>query len=161
VIHGIPINTSYEEILQALDDSLRDQHFDIAYCSQLMSRRSRSGEYLQEFPIAIEQLAHRAYSTIPEEYIRQVAGRAFVDRVEGPDIKIQLLLGGEKVSKAFLQALKLQAVLLVPRPREKSARTLGGSRSPPIRRRHSMKVLCSIYVEPGHFQHSCPYGRDQ
>jgi hypothetical protein len=46
-----------------------------------------------------------------------VAGRAFVDRVEDPDIKIKLLLGGEKmVNEVHRQALELQAVLLVARP---------------------------------------------
>jgi hypothetical protein len=80
---------------------------------------------LQEFTIAIEQLAH---PTLPEEYIWQEAGRAFVDGVEDPDIKIQLLLGGEKtVSEALRQALELQAVLLVARPRKTSTRTFWGS----------------------------------
>jgi hypothetical protein len=43
---------------------------------------------LQKFAIVIEQLAHRANSTLPEKHIRRDAGEAFVDGVEDPDIKI-------------------------------------------------------------------------
>jgi hypothetical protein len=40
-------------------------------------------------------------------------GKAFADGVEDPAIKIQLLLGGEKMmNKALRQALELQTVLL-------------------------------------------------
>jgi hypothetical protein len=161
VLHGIPINATYEETLQTLEDRFEDEHFAVAYRSQLKSRRQRAGESLQEFAIAIEQLAHRAYPTLPEEYIRQEAGRAFVDGVEEPDIKIQLLLGGEKtVGEALWQALELQAVLLVARPHKTSAGTFWGSRSPTTRRRDSRKSVCWNCGKAGHFQHSCPYGRE-
>jgi hypothetical protein len=63
-------------------------------------------ESLQEFATAIEQLAHRAYPTLPEDHIRREAGKAFADGVEDPNIKIQLLLGGEKtVNKALSRHL--------------------------------------------------------
>jgi hypothetical protein len=49
----------------------------------------------------------------------------FADGVEDPAIKIQLLVGGEKmVNEALRQALELQAVLL-------AARTFWGSQPPP------------------------------
>jgi hypothetical protein len=138
-----------------------DENFVVAYRSQLKSRRERAGESLQEFAIANEILAHRAYPTLPEEYIRQEAGRAFVDGVEDSDIKIQLLLGGENtVSEALRQALELQAVLLVARPRKTSARTFWGSQSPPTRGGASKKSVCWNCGEPGHFQRTCPYGRE-
>jgi hypothetical protein len=85
------------ETHQALEDRFGGQHFAAAYRSQLKARRQRARESLHEFATAIQQLAHRAYPTLPEEHIRQEAGRAFADRVEDPDIKIQLLLGGEKM----------------------------------------------------------------
>jgi hypothetical protein len=47
-------------------------------------------------------LAHRSYPALPEVHVRREADREFVDGVGDPDIKIQLLLGGEKaVSEAF------------------------------------------------------------
>jgi hypothetical protein len=39
---------------------------------------------LQEFDTAVEQLAHHAYPTLPEDHIRRVAGKAFTDGVEDP-----------------------------------------------------------------------------
>jgi hypothetical protein len=42
------------------------------------------------------------------------------DRVGDPEIKIQLLFGGEKMVD---EALKLQAVFLAARPQKTSART--------------------------------------
>jgi hypothetical protein len=66
----------------------------------------------------------RAYPTLPVEYIRREAGRAFVDGIEDPDIKIKLLLGGEQtVNEALRQALELQAVLLVARQHKSSSMT--------------------------------------
>jgi hypothetical protein len=37
-----------------------------------------------------------ALTTLPEDHIRTEAGKAFVDGIEDPDIKIRLLQGGEK-----------------------------------------------------------------
>jgi hypothetical protein len=52
--------------------------------------------------------------------------------VKDPDIKIQLLLGGEKtVNEALGQALELQAVLVAARPHQNNTNTYGGNRSPP------------------------------
>jgi hypothetical protein len=89
----------------------------------------KAGESLQEFATAIEHLAHRAYPTLPEEHIRREAGKTFADGVQDPDIKIQLLLGGEKtLNEALRQAMELQDVLLAARPHKTSARTFWGSR---------------------------------
>jgi hypothetical protein len=62
-------------------------------------RTQRARESLQVFATAIEQLAYRAYPTLPEEHIRRESGRAFADGVEDPDIQIQLLLGGGKTKR--------------------------------------------------------------
>jgi hypothetical protein len=79
---------------------------------------------LQEFSTTIEQLAHCAYPALPEDHVRREAGKVFVNWVEDPAIKIQLLPGGEKmVNEALWQALKLQAVLLAARPHKTSTRT--------------------------------------
>jgi hypothetical protein len=71
---------------------------------------------LREFATAIEQIAYCDYPTLPEEHIKREAGCAFVDGIGDTDIKIKLLLGGEKtVNEALRQALELQAVFLAAR----------------------------------------------
>jgi hypothetical protein len=96
VLHSIPTNTTYERTLQALEDRFGDQHFPAAYRCQLTTRTQEAGESLQDVATAIEQLAHRAYPTLPEEHVWREAGTAFAYGVADPDIKIQLLLGGER-----------------------------------------------------------------
>jgi hypothetical protein len=116
---------------------------------------------MQEFAMAIEQLAHHAYPTLPEDHIRREAGKAFADGAEDPDIKTQLLLGGEKmINEALRQALKLQAVLLATRLHKTNARTFLGSRSPPTQRRDTRRPACWSCGELGHFQGSCSYGKE-
>jgi hypothetical protein len=84
---------------------------------------------LQEFATAIEQFAHIAYPILLENRIRREAGKDFADRVDDPEIKIQLLLGGEKaVKEALRQALESQAVLLAARPHKTSGQIFWGSR---------------------------------
>jgi hypothetical protein len=104
---------------------------------------------LQEFTTAIEQLAHSTHPTLPKEQIRKEAGKVFTDRVEDFDIKIQLLLGGEKtVNEALRQALKIQA--LIP-----AARTFWRNPLHPTRRRDTRKLGCWSCGEPGHFWGNC------
>jgi hypothetical protein len=52
---------------------------------------------LHEFATAIEQLAHGTYPTLPEDHIKREEGKSFADRAEHPAIKIQLMLGKERV----------------------------------------------------------------
>jgi peptide subunit release factor 1 (eRF1) len=96
VLAGIPINTPYEDTLQTLEDRFGDQHFAAAYRCQLSATKQKAGQSLQEFATAIELLAHRAYPTLPEDHIGREAAKAFAHGVDDYDIKIQLLLGGEK-----------------------------------------------------------------
>jgi hypothetical protein len=73
---------------------------------------------------AIGQSAHCGYPALHKDHIRREVGKAFADGVEHPDIKIPLLLGGEKtVNKALRQAPEIQVVLLANRPHKNSART--------------------------------------
>jgi hypothetical protein len=85
VLHGIPKSATYEETLQALEERFGDQHFAATFCSQLKTRTQKAGESLQDFATAVEQLAHRAYPTLPEDHIRREAGKAFADGVEDQD----------------------------------------------------------------------------
>jgi hypothetical protein len=122
VLRGIPTSATYEDTLQALEDRFGDQHFAAAYRCQLTTRTQKAGESLQDFATAIEQLAHRAYPTLPEEPIRREAGKGFSYGVRDPDIKIQLLLGGEKmVSEALRKALELHAVMVAARSHQNTS----------------------------------------
>jgi hypothetical protein len=96
VLPCIPTNTSYGDTLQALEDRFGDQHFAAAYHCQLTTRKEEARESLQDFVTAIELLAHCAYPTLPEDHIGREAAKTFAYGVEDPDIKIQLLLVGEK-----------------------------------------------------------------
>jgi hypothetical protein len=58
---------------------------------------------LQEFATATEQITHSDYPILPEDHIRRKAGKAFVDVIEDPAIKIQLLLGKEKMVNEALE----------------------------------------------------------
>jgi hypothetical protein len=111
--------------------------------------------------MAIEQLAHRAYPTLPEDHIKREAGKAFADGVEDPDIKIQLLPGREKtVKEALIQALELQAVLQAARrPHKTRTKTFWGSRLTPTRRWDARQSGCWSCGEPGHFESNCPDGK--
>jgi hypothetical protein len=128
VLHGILTNATYEETLQALEDDFGDQHFAAVYRCQLTTRTQRAGESLQDFATAIEQLARRAYPTLSEDHIWREAGKAFAYGVGDPEIKIQLLLGGEKtVNEALRQALELQAIFVAARPHKNSTKTYWGN----------------------------------
>jgi hypothetical protein len=87
VLHGIPTSATYGGALQALEDRFEDHHVAAVYRSQLKARTQQPGESLREFATAIEQLAYRAYPTLPEEHRRRQAGCAFMDGVEDTDIK--------------------------------------------------------------------------
>jgi hypothetical protein len=156
VLHGVPRGATYEETIEALEDRFGDQHLAAAYRSQLKTRTQKAGESLQEFATAIEQLFLRAYPGLPEDHVRKEAGKAFADGLEDTDIKIQLLLGGEKtVNEALRQALELQAVFLAARPQK----TLWGKWSPPTRQGNYRQPVCWTCGKSGHLQESCHYRR--
>jgi hypothetical protein len=90
--------------------------------------------------MAIELLA----PTLPEDHTGREAGKAFAYGVQDPDIKIQLLLGGEKaVKKALRQALELQAVLVAARPHKNNIKTYRGelTTSHPVKRCEAIRML--------------------
>jgi hypothetical protein len=132
VLHGISKGATYEEILQALENCLKEELFASAYCSQLKVRTQKAGESLQDFATAIQQLARRTYPASPEEHIRREAGKAFVESIQDYEIKIRLLLGGEKtLSEALRQALEVHAVLIAARSQRSNNVASRWTRSPP------------------------------
>jgi hypothetical protein len=93
--------------IQALEGRFGDQHFAAAFRSQLKTKTQSAGESLQEFAMAVEQLAHRTHITLPEDHIRREAEESFADGVEG-GIKVTLLIRGEKtVNEALREVLEL------------------------------------------------------
>jgi hypothetical protein len=155
VLHGIPTSTTYEGTLPAIEDRFGDQHFDAAYRCQL-TMTQKPEESLQGFAKAIEQLAHRAYPTLSEDHIRMEAWNAFSYCVRDPDIKFQLLLGGETtVCEALRKALELHAVMVAARPHLNTHKTYWENRSPPSQRKDGKQAVCWSCGEPCHFESSC------
>jgi hypothetical protein len=153
VLYGIPTNATYEETLQAIEDHFRGQPFATSFHSQLKTRTQRAGKSLQDFSTAIEQRAHCAYPTLPEDHIRR-------DGVEDREIKVALLIRREKmVNEALKQALKPQAIFLATRSHKTSTKTFWGSRSTPTRQRNTRQSKYWSCGEPGHFESTCPYRR--
>lgn len=125
---------------------------------QPTKNKDTARESLQDFATAVQQLAYHSYPTLPEGRIRREADKVFADGVEDPDIKIQLLLGGQKtVDEALRRALELQAILLATRPHKMSTMTFWEIRSPPTQQRDARKSICWSCGEPGHFGSNCPY----
>jgi hypothetical protein len=73
MLHGVPKEETYEETSEALKDCFEDQHLATVYHSQLKMWTQGVGESLQEFAPAVKQMAHRAYTTLPEDHIRREA----------------------------------------------------------------------------------------
>jgi hypothetical protein len=111
-------------------------------CLSTLFRRSSQLSKIEEsegrgipakFATVVEQLAHRAYPTLPQDHIRREAGKAFTDWLEDHKIKVALLMEGEEAAnEALRQALELQAVFLAARSHKTSTKTFWGSRSPPL-----------------------------
>jgi hypothetical protein len=66
-----------------------------AYWSQLKARIQLSGESLQEFAAAIEQLVHWALVRLPVDFIQSATTHAFIKRVRDQELKQHLLIGGD------------------------------------------------------------------
>jgi hypothetical protein len=116
--------------------SVLGQQTEDYYCNQLKLKTQGVEESLQKFTTPIKQLAHRAYTALPEDHIRRQAGKAFGYGVQDTAIKIHLLLIGEKtVNEALGQALEMQAVLPASKPHKTTPRTFWDSRSPACGRR--------------------------
>jgi hypothetical protein len=63
-----------------------------AYWSQLKAKVQTSGEMLQEFATAVEQLAHRTFVGLPLAFIQTEAAHSFIDGVRDREVKQHLLM---------------------------------------------------------------------
>jgi hypothetical protein len=65
----------------AIKDRFGDLHLAATYRSQLKTSIQRACGSLQEYATVVEQLAHRASSALPKDYMRREAGRTLDDGV--------------------------------------------------------------------------------
>jgi hypothetical protein len=102
-----------------------------------------SGETLQEFAAAVEQLAYRAFMELPVSYIQTEAAHAFINGIRDREVKKHLLMGGEStLNEALNQDLKLEAAAW-PRARMRKVTRVPIARPPtPPERRRSERPVC-------------------
>jgi hypothetical protein len=81
ILHSVPTEATYEDIVEALKDSYADLQPAAAYRSQLKARTQANGETLQEFAAAIDKLARRAFVGLPVEHMLTEVAFAFIDGV--------------------------------------------------------------------------------
>jgi hypothetical protein len=155
ILHSVPAEAPYEDIVGTLHDRFGDHQLAAAYRSHLKAREQTRGETLQEFVAAVEQLAHRALVGLPVGYIHTAAAHASIDGVRDLEVKQHLLMGGDRtLNEALNQALKLEATKAAAWPtarlREVTRVPTGRPPTPPERRRNERPV-CWRCEKPGHF----------
>ena len=117
-----------------------------------------SGETLQEFAAAVEQLAHRAFVGLPVAFIQAQAVHSFIDGVGDREVKQHLLMGGDRtLNEALIQALKLEAAKVAAGPPTRLQELTGAparASQPPDRRREG-RPLCWQCGAAGHLRRDC------
>jgi hypothetical protein len=137
ILHSVPAEASYEDIVGALRDRFGDHQLAAAYRSHLKARVQMGGETLQEFAAAVEQLAHRALLGLPVGHIQTEAAHAFISGIRDQEVKQHPLMGGNRtLNEALNQALKLEAAAWpTVRMREVTRVPTARPPTPPERRR--------------------------
>jgi hypothetical protein len=87
VLHSVPAEASYEDIVGALQDRFGDHQLAAAYRSHLKARVQTGGETLKGFAAAVEQLAHRALVGLPVDHIQTEAAHAFIYGIRDREVK--------------------------------------------------------------------------
>jgi len=145
ILHTMPAEATYEDIVQSLWDHFGDHNLAAAYRSQLKARVQASGETLQEFAAAVEQLAHRALVGLPVAFVQTEATHSFIDSIRDWEMKQHLLMGGDRnLNEALNQALKWEAAKAAAGPPARLQELTGASArasQPPDRRREG-RLLC-------------------
>jgi hypothetical protein len=134
VLHSVPAEATYEDIVGALRDRFGDHQLAAAYRSHLKARVQSGGETLQEFAAAVEQLAHRALVGLPEGHIQTEAAHAIIDGIRDREVKQHLLMGGDRtLNEALNQAVKLEAAKAAAWPTARMREVTGvpTTRAPP------------------------------
>ena len=161
ILHTVPAEATYEDIVESLRDRFWDHQLAAAYRSQLKAMVQASGETLQEFAAAVEQLAHRAFFELPVAFIQAVAAHCFIDAVRDREMKQHLLIGGDRtLNEALDQALKLEAVKAAagPQARLRELTEAPARASQPPDRRREGRHLCWQCGSAGHLRRDCRRG---
>jgi hypothetical protein len=151
VLYSVPAKASYEDIAGALRD--RDHQLAATYLSHLKTRVQTGDETLQEFAVAVEQLAHRALVGLPADHIQTEAAHAFIEGIRDREVKQYLLMGGDgTLNEALSQALKLEAAKAAawPTARMREVTRVPTRRPPtPPERRRNERPVCWQCGKPG------------
>ncbi|XP_069705742.1 adventurous-gliding motility protein Z-like [Periplaneta americana] len=162
ILHSVPEDGTAAEIMAALEGRYGDHQLAAAFRTQLKTRVQQSGESLQEFAMAVEQLAHKALRGLPNDFIAGEAAYTFGSGVRDPEIKQQLLLAEHRtINLALAAALRMEAAKLTAnvsashRIRSVAAADVE-ERQPksPDRRRRGLPT-CWSCGEPGHLRRDC------
>ena len=120
-----------------------------------------SGETLQEFAAAAEQLAHRALVGFPVAFLQTKAAHSFIDGVRDQEVKQNLLMGGDRtLNEALNQTLKLETAKAAaghPARLRDLTRAPASVRKPSDRRRER-RTVCWQYGSVGHLRRDCRQG---
>ncbi|XP_069668773.1 uncharacterized protein [Periplaneta americana] len=162
ILHSVPEDGTAAEIMAALEGRYGDHQLAAAFRTQLKTKVQQSGESLQEFAMAVEQLAHKALRGLPNDFIAGEAAYTFGSGVRDPEIKQQLLLAEHRtINAALAAALRMEAAKLTAnvsashRIRSVAAADVE-ERQPksPERRRRGVPT-CWSCGEPGHLRRDC------
>ncbi|KAJ4449439.1 hypothetical protein ANN_00838 [Periplaneta americana] len=104
ILHSVPEDGAATEIMAALEGRYGDHQLAAAFRTQLNTRVQQSGESLQEFAMAVEQLAHKALRDLPPNFVAGEAAYTFGSGVRDPEIRQQLLLAEHRTINAALAA---------------------------------------------------------
>ncbi|XP_069679573.1 adventurous-gliding motility protein Z-like [Periplaneta americana] len=162
ILHSVPEDGTAAEIMAALEGRYGDHQLAAAFRTQLKTRVQQSGESLQEFAMAVEQLAHKALRGLPNDFIAGEAAYTFGSGVRDPEIKQQLLLAEHRtINAALAAALRMEAAkLTVNVSASHRIRSVAAAdveeRQPksPERRRRGVPT-CWSCGEPGHLRRDC------
>ncbi|KAJ4443007.1 hypothetical protein ANN_04656 [Periplaneta americana] len=161
ILHSVPEDGT------ALEGRYGDHQLVAAFRTQLKTRVQQSGESLQEFAMAVEQLAHKALRGLPNDFIAGEAAYTFGSGVRDPEIRQQLLLAEHRtINAALAAALRMEAaksaagVSTPHRIRSVTATDAGGRQpKPPERqsteRRRRWAPTCWSCGKPGHLRRDC------
>ncbi|XP_069683895.1 adventurous-gliding motility protein Z-like [Periplaneta americana] len=167
ILHSVPEDGTAAEIMAALEGRCGDHQLAAAFRTQLKTRVQQSGESLQEFAMAVEQLAHKALRGLPNDFIAGEAAYTFGSGVRDPEIRQQLLLAEHRtINAALAAALRMEAAKSaagVSTPhwiRSVTATDAGGRQpKPPERqstqRRRRRAPTCWSCGKPGHLRRDC------
>jgi len=158
IIRTVPAEATYEDIVDSLRNRFADHQLAAAYRSQLKTRVKASGETLQEFAAAVEQLAHRAMVGLPVAFVQTETAHSFIDGIRDRELKQHFLMEGDRtLNEALNQALKLEAAkAAVGRPTRMLELTGASAReSQPSDCRRERRPPCWQCGSAGHLRRAC------